>query len=189
MGKAIKWILSQITTAWVRFKWPAILSLASGVIMSIITFFRDIDIAYSIPIVIFVIGAISWSILGCIKVYEFITNKNLEIIYDNGIYNERKDITTSNREIYENAVIYRVGILNITKKTIESVSVIVQGEIEIVKNSQKAYWAKTKQYKCDINPGEMEFANLFASNDGLEKEITITVTGKDIPKIVKKIVL
>ncbi len=113
----------------------------------------------------------------------------LEITYNNGRYNERKDIITNNREIYKNAVIYRVGVYNTSKKTIESVSVIVQGEIEIVKNPQKAYWAKTKQYKCDINPGEMEFANLFASNDGLKKQITITVTGKDIPKVVKEIVL
>jgi hypothetical protein len=127
--KCIKFILLQISTIFIRYKWQSICALVSGVIMYITTFLRNTDIVYSIPIIIFVIGAIPWTILGCIKLYEFITNREeLEIIYDSGKYNKKTKIFNQNRECDETIFMYIFSIKNISKnKTAESIFVIIDG--------------------------------------------------------------
>lgn len=193
MRDIINGFLSQIISGFIRYKWTSICALLSGVIMSIITFFRDIDIAYSIPIVIFVVGAIPWNILGCIKVYEFITNKNLEIIYDNGKYNgpDKKITWERGIEEYIDVFAHRVKVCNNSNSIIHGVEILV--EIEEKKLPHRATFTKfknTEEYYCDIYPKSCEIVTLFYGR-GEFKPIAVTIKcrGKEIPEKIKTLIL
>lgn len=150
--KYIKFILLQISTILIKSKWRVILSLVSGVIMSIITFFQNINIAYSIPIIIFVMGAIPWGILCYIKVYKLFCNKPvLEIIYDNGKFN-REDILVKHNYLRKYYVCI-IAIFNKSTKTVSSVRVFMEtkGTPQIT-----LLHFDTNKNMCDINPGATE---------------------------------
>jgi len=161
--------------------------------MSIITFFQNIDIAYSIPIIIFVMGAILWSILGCIKVYEFITNKNLEIIYDNGKYNGPDKKTTWERGIeeYIDVFAYRVKICNNSNSIIHGIEILVETEEE--KLPHRAFFTKfknTEEYYCDIYPKSCEIVTLFYWRGELKPtKVTLKCRGKEMPEKIKTLIL
>lgn len=159
LQKFIKWVLSQAISLYIKYKWTAILTLLSGVVMCVITFLRDIDIAYSIPIIIFVIGAIPWTILGCIKLYEYLKSRpKIEIIYDKSKNGLDKVLVYENKKHgikdYENHYAYRIVIKNITNKTLSKIQVFVEN-IESSESSRaffSSYGNQQRTYICDINP-------------------------------------
>jgi|LauGreDrversion4_1035100.scaffolds.fasta_scaffold270932_1 hypothetical protein len=185
INKFIEWAIPK----FIEYKSEAIITIAVGVIMWIIALLQSIPLFYRIPIILFVILCVLLIFQLVVGIYDRFTNPVvLEIIYDNGKYNKRKNIQI--KATYDltmpihNCFFYVVGIHNISKKTINSISVIIDGN--------KCIHDSSGQYICDINPGAIELFDMYGETIENQKQgtkITITVTGQDIKPTIKTIIL
>jgi hypothetical protein len=138
-------------------------------------------------------GAIPWSIMGYVKVYEIFTNKNLEIIYDDGKYNgPDKQITwEGGREEYIRVFAYRIKVCNNSNSVIHGVEVLV--EIEEEKLPLRASFSKSKnteEYYCDMYPKSCEIVTLFFWEGPLKPhKITLKYRSKETPEKIKTLIL
>lgn len=194
MGKIINKFIEWAIPKFIEYKSEAIITIAVGVIMWIIALLQSIPLFYRIPIILFVILCVLLIFQLVVRIYDRFTNPVvLEIIYNNGAYNEIKEkvITQENhRELYH--FLYRIGIHNISRQTIYSVSVYIEGEMELIKVPRRIVHSHTKQYNCDINPNVIELFDLFYvgnENDFKEKKLTIIVSGKDASSVKREITL
>jgi hypothetical protein len=191
MGKIIKAIWERCKSKFIDWLLDSLrdyFNLSQLVfIMPVLAWIQGIPSFYWFPILVFTCALFPYGIKGFVFLSNYFDKPVLEIIYDNGRYNKRKNIqikaTYDIKMPIHNCFFYIVGIHNIGKKTINAVSVIIDGNKCIHDNGQ---------YVCDINPGSIELFDMYGETIENQKrgtKITITVTGKDIKPTIKTITL
>lgn len=170
--------------------------------MCVITFLRDIDIAYSIPIILNAVCAILWSIIGFLKFREhYISKSKIKIIYDKK-YNGYEDIITSqtwtngkiDNKNYTNYFCYRICIINRTYQTLHKVTVFVSDE-----GVHGLYARCAAQYEGitptpqNIKPKSSILFNIYCSIEpsfkSKEKELYVKIKSSSFSTVTTKITL
>lgn len=90
--------------------------------MSFLAYAQSIPSFYYIPIILFTLFLLINVINGFIAWYNYFQKPVLKIIYDNGKYNIR-DTCNLDYDI----IFYRIKIKNLSKKTVDNVSISVEG--------------------------------------------------------------
>lgn len=162
--------------------------------MSIIAFLRNIDIFYCIPIIIFVMGAITWSVLGCIKIYQFIQKPVLEIIYDNGSYNEIVKVPDG-YGYYDQCLAYRFAVYNYGNTEIKNVTVLMeQNTLSDLPSFINCSDSENKQKTQDLPSNCLRIYDIYYMMKALPDRlkgisVKITVKGEKMKAITQTITL
>jgi hypothetical protein len=115
MGKIINKFIEWAISKFIEYKSEAIITIAFGAIMWIIALLESIPLFYRIPIILFAILCVLLIFWLVVWISDRFTNPVvLEIIYDNGKYNKRKNVRiTATYNIatpIHNCFFYTVGI-------------------------------------------------------------------------------
>jgi len=197
MGKIIKDIFKWAISKFIEYKSDAIITIAVGVIMCVIALLQSIPLFYRIPTILFVILCVLLIFRLVVWAYNnHFTKPSLEIIYNNKCNTETK-IFISNDRGYEKCFIFIFGIKNINRnKTIESVSVVINGLNDVsckLFYTIDAYNIDTKNpiYEVDIHPNLVAYfaVPMVHESYGKGKSIFLTASGKNTIPVQKEFIL